>query len=124
MCVCASVQACVCALPSPIVCLCMRDCMLMHVCTSVCMCVQLDALNYEQEGLLQRIRTEREYVNKDEITVSPDHLPNYEEKVCVLCTVQGHMTRSGELATIRICRTLMLQSLLCCGGSMSEFAVF
>ena len=51
------------------------------------LCVQLDALNYKQEGLLERIRSERSYVNKDEITVSPDHLPNYEQKVCVCVCV-------------------------------------
>lgn len=67
------------------------------------LCAQLDALNYKQEGLLQKIRSERSYVNEDEITVSPDHLPNYEQKVymCVcVCELQSpghsHGTQHGE----------------------------
>ena len=74
-------------------------CVQVCACTHVHLCVQLDALNYKQEGLLERIRSERSYVNKDEITVSPDHLPNYEQKVCV-CVLQSrglsHDTQHGE----------------------------
>ncbi|XP_071955770.1 acireductone dioxygenase-like [Antedon mediterranea] len=42
---------------------------------------QVDADNYKQEGLLDKIRKERGYSYEDFITVSPEKLPNYEEKI-------------------------------------------
>lgn len=38
-------------------------------------------MNYEEEGKLAQIRDERGYSYMDIITVSPDKLPNYEQKV-------------------------------------------
>jgi 1,2-dihydroxy-3-keto-5-methylthiopentene dioxygenase len=42
---------------------------------------KVDPVGYEQEGLLQSIRDERGYDYEDIICVSPDKLPNYENKV-------------------------------------------
>ena len=87
---CVCVYVCVCSVCVS-VCVCLCACLHVQVCacTHVYMCVQLVRLNYKQEGLLQRIG-ERSYVNEDEITVSPDHLPSNEQKVCVCvcCRVQ------------------------------------
>ena len=42
---------------------------------------QLDADSYEEEGTLAVIQKERQYSYNDVITVSPNTLPNYEQKV-------------------------------------------
>ena len=42
---------------------------------------QLNADEYEDNEELNKIRSERGYNYKDVITVSPEKLPNYEEKV-------------------------------------------
>jgi hypothetical protein len=41
----------------------------------------LDADNFEAEGLLDKIKKERGYTYEDNITCTPEKLPNYEEKV-------------------------------------------
>ena len=41
----------------------------------------LDADNYEEDEKLQAIRDVRSYSFRDVITVSPDKLPGYEEKI-------------------------------------------
>lgn len=46
---------------------------------------QLDADNYEGDPVLEEIRSERGYNYSDVISVSPDKLPNYEDKVSCLC---------------------------------------
>ena len=43
--------------------------------------LQLDAERYEEEGTLGSIRAQRGYSYFDIITVSPEKLPNYEQKV-------------------------------------------
>ena len=45
------------------------------------MCLQLDAENYESEGILEKVKKERGYNYSDVIEVSPETLPNYETKV-------------------------------------------
>ncbi|XP_033109682.1 1,2-dihydroxy-3-keto-5-methylthiopentene dioxygenase-like [Anneissia japonica] len=42
---------------------------------------QIDADNYKEEGLLDKIRKERGYSYEDVISISKDKLPNYEEKI-------------------------------------------
>lgn len=42
---------------------------------------KLDAKNYESEGKLAEIKTERGYTYMDVIQISPDKLHNYEEKI-------------------------------------------
>ena len=42
---------------------------------------QIDPVNYEQEGKLGQIRSDRGYSYMDIITVCPEKLPNYEQKV-------------------------------------------
>jgi len=42
---------------------------------------RIDPVNYEKEGKLSAIRKERGYTYHDIITVSPQHLPNYEAKI-------------------------------------------
>ena len=49
------------------------------------MYTQLDADNYEGDPVLEEIRSERGYNYSDVISVSPDKLPNYEDKVSCLC---------------------------------------
>ena len=44
--------------------------------------LQLDADNFEKEGKLAEIREQRGYNYSDCITVTPEKLPNYEQKVC------------------------------------------
>ena len=41
-------------------------------------------MNYEAQGELSKIRNERGYDYMDIITVSPEKLPNYEQKVSLL----------------------------------------
>lgn len=43
--------------------------------------MQLNAEEYEDNNKLETIRSERGYNYQDIITVSPEKLPNYEEKV-------------------------------------------
>ena len=51
----------------------------------------MDADNYEEEPVLEKIRSERGYNYSDVITVSPEKLPNYEEKVSPCsCTFLTH----------------------------------
>ena len=45
---------------------------------------QLDPINFDAEGKLEKIRTERGYSFSDTITISPEKLPNYEEKVYII----------------------------------------
>lgn len=42
---------------------------------------QIDPVNYNEDGILDRIRNERGYTYTDIIAISRDKLPNYEEKV-------------------------------------------
>ncbi|KAA0199863.1 hypothetical protein HAZT_HAZT003312 [Hyalella azteca] len=42
---------------------------------------KIDADNYKSEGILDKIRKERGYSYEDVIEVSPDTLPNYEQKI-------------------------------------------
>lgn len=46
-------------------------------------CVQVNADDYENSEQLETIRSERGYNYKDVITVSPEKLPNYHDKVCI-----------------------------------------
>ena len=46
-----------------------------------CVLLQLDADNFEKEGKLAEIRTQRGYSYSDCITCTPEKLPNYEQKV-------------------------------------------
>ena len=43
--------------------------------------LQLDPVSYESQGVLSKIRNERGYNYMDIITVSPEKLPNYKQKV-------------------------------------------
>ncbi|XP_064383129.1 uncharacterized protein LOC135331805 [Halichondria panicea] len=43
--------------------------------------LKLDADNYEDDGKLAQIRSERGYNYSDQITLSPEKLPNYEQKI-------------------------------------------
>ncbi len=47
----------------------------------------MDADKYESDSKLRTIREERKYTYSDIITVSPDKLPNYEQKVCMCVCV-------------------------------------
>eukprot|EP00475_Leptophrys_vorax_P036392 TRINITY_DN6144_c0_g3_i1.p1 TRINITY_DN6144_c0_g3~~TRINITY_DN6144_c0_g3_i1.p1 ORF type:complete len:333 (-),score=98.41 TRINITY_DN6144_c0_g3_i1:61-1059(-) len=40
-----------------------------------------DAVNYEEDTVFTTVRKERNYKNHDVVTVSRDHLPNYDEKL-------------------------------------------
>lgn len=42
---------------------------------------KLDPINFDAEGKLEKIRTERGYSFSDTITISPEKLPNYEQKI-------------------------------------------
>lgn len=42
---------------------------------------KIDADNYKEEGLLDKIRKERGYSYEDVIEISPKTLPNYDEKI-------------------------------------------
>lgn len=44
---------------------------------------QVDAENYEQEGLLKKICEQRGYTYLDEIYISPEKLPDYDAKLKV-----------------------------------------
>jgi len=44
----------------------------------------LDADNFEKEGKLAEIRNQRGYNYSDCITCTPEKLPNYEQKVCLV----------------------------------------
>eukprot|EP01120_Amphizonella_sp_Union-15-10_P010877 TRINITY_DN4510_c0_g1_i1.p1 TRINITY_DN4510_c0_g1~~TRINITY_DN4510_c0_g1_i1.p1 ORF type:complete len:326 (+),score=63.15 TRINITY_DN4510_c0_g1_i1:78-1055(+) len=55
----------------------------------------LDADNYEEEGKLSKICEERGYTYKDVVEVSPNTLPNYEEKIKIF--FQEHLHTDEEI---------------------------
>jgi len=56
---------------------------------------KLDADKYEEEGTLGNICKERGYTYKDIVTVAPDTLPNYEEKIKIF--FQEHLHTDDEI---------------------------
>ena len=48
-----------------------------------CLFIQLNLDTYEEDGVLDKIKKDRGYSYEDVIEISPEKLPNYEEKVCI-----------------------------------------
>ncbi|XP_031570315.1 1,2-dihydroxy-3-keto-5-methylthiopentene dioxygenase-like [Actinia tenebrosa] len=59
---------------------------------------KLDADNFDAEGLLDKIKKERGYTYEDNITCTPDKLPNYEQKLKIF--FEEHLHSDEEIRFI------------------------
>lgn len=59
---------------------------------------QVPADTYKEDGILEKICAERSYKNRDEVRISPTHVPNFEEKLKIFfteCAVRGVFVAFG-----------------------------